>query len=281
MIIVDFSQIALASILVNPKYHYDVDNVRYIILNSIRNINSKFRNDYGEMVLAIDSGNSWRKDVYPYYKANRKKSRDVSAIDWNAMFTILHQIREEITENFPYKVIVSERAEADDIIATLVKTFSGNDKILIVSGDKDFHQLQKYPNVVQWDHQNKKMNKCDMPGAFLIEHIIRGDTSDGVPNILSNDDVFVVSGARQSRMTSGKFQKLFEDAMRGKMPEDETVRRNYIRNDTTINLDNVPEHMAEVILKTFNNYEVPSKAKMLPYFIKNKLSKLMTNLNDF
>jgi hypothetical protein len=281
MIIVDFSQIALASILVNPKYHYDIDNVRYIILNSIRNINSKFRNDYGEMVLAIDSGNSWRKEVYPYYKANRKKSREVSSLDWNAMFNILHTIREEIAENFPYKVITSPRAEADDIIATLVKTFSGDDKILIVSGDKDFQQLQKYPNVEQWDHQNKKMTKCDMPGAFLIEHIIRGDTSDGVPNILSNDDVFVVPGSRQSRMTSGKFQKFFEDAMRGKMPEDEKIRRNYIRNNMTINLDNVPEHMTDAILETFNNYVVPEKSKMLPYFIKNKLSKLMTNLNDF
>lgn len=281
MIIVDFSQISLASILVNPKYYEDKDMVRYILLNSIRNINSRFCNEFGQMVLAVDSANPWRREVYPEYKAARRAGREKSSHDWNAMFTMLHEIRDEIRDNFPYKMVKVDRAEADDIIATLVKHSDPNEKVLIVSGDKDFQQLQKYPNVSQWDHQQKKMIKCDDAKSFLIEHIIRGDPGDGVPNILSDDDALINEAKRQGRMTAGKFKNFFDAAMFSKDFGKETYKRNYIRNDTVINLDNIPENMEAEILKTFEEFKPAPKSGLINYFIKNKLKKLMTNLTDF
>jgi 5'-3' exonuclease len=253
------------------------DLVRHMVLNSIRSYKVKFAEKYGNIVIACDDKNYWRKQIYPYYKANRKKDRDASELDWNAIFEVLNKIRDELKEAFPYKVIQVPHAEADDVIATLVKEYHNQEKILIMSGDKDFSQLQKFPNVDQYSPVLKKWIKCDNTELFLKEHIIRGDAGDGIPNFLSNDNVFVMS-ERQSPISSKKLQGWLLHE-----PEEfctETMLRNYKRNQMLIDLECIPEDIKKEVLEQFVQQQ-KDRSKLFNYFIQYRLKNLMENINEF
>ena len=105
MILLDYSQIALANIIIGKMQ--DEDLIRHMILNSIRMYNRRFRDEYGQMIICADGQKSWRYEYYPYYKANRKVryKKDTSGLDWNEVFRILNMVRDEIKENLPYKVL--------------------------------------------------------------------------------------------------------------------------------------------------------------------------------
>jgi hypothetical protein len=255
-----------------------------MILNSIRMYRTKFGSEFGEMIIACDDRNYWRKDRFPYYKASRKKNRDASELDWNSIFTSLNKIRDELKEYFPYRVIQCEKAEADDVIGVLCNKFGmpvGGDPILILSGDKDFQQLQKYSNVQQYDPVRKRWLKCLDPEKFLIEHIIRGDTGDGVPNILSADESFVAN-IRQKPIRS----KFVDDVTAADWPEDcslfnEEIIRNYSRNKQLIDLGCVPENIQESILSIYEEQSDKKKKDLFNYFIKNKLKLLTECISEF
>jgi hypothetical protein len=253
------------------------DLVRHMVLNSIRSYNTKFSEEFGNIVIACDDKNYWRKKVYPYYKANRKKDREASELDWNAIFEVLNKIREELKDAFPYKVIQVPHAEADDIIATLVKENYAKENILILSGDKDFSQLQKYPNVKQYSPVLKKWIRCDNPDLFLKEHILRGDSGDGIPNFLSADNVFIV-GDRQTPVTAKKLQSWLL-----KEPEEfcnETMLRNYKRNQQLIDLDYVPDEIKQDVVEQFSSQK-KDRSKLFNYFIEHRLKNLMECIGEF
>ena len=211
MIILDLNQVMISNIMMQLNHSNDVeeDLVRHMILNSIRMYKQKFSKDYGELVIACDDKNYWRKDIFPYYKAHRKEDRSKSTHDWNKIFEVLNKIRDELKQHFPYKVIQVDRAEADDIIGVLVHQnglYLNNDtaeRILILSGDKDFGQLQKYANVDQYSPVLKKWVKINDPRRFLVEHIIKGDRGDGIPNFLSEDSC-IINKKRQRPIASKK-----------------------------------------------------------------------------
>ena len=160
MIIVDLSQVMLSNIMVQLGNHtnaqVDENMVRHMVLNSLRLYKTKFGAEYGELVIACDNKNYWRRKFFPYYKANRKKNIENSELNWKAIFDCLGKLRAELKEHFPFRVIDIETAEADDIIAILCREYSAEEKIMILSGDKDFIQLQQYPNVNQFDPVRKK-----------------------------------------------------------------------------------------------------------------------------
>ena len=182
MILLDFTQIAIGSLMVaihqSKDNSVDEDLVRHLVLNNIRYYRSRFKEKYGELVICCDSKHYWRRDYFPHYKASRKKDRESSGLDWDVIFTNLNQVRDEIKKNFPYKVIEIYGAEADDIIAILVKRWPTWDKDinLIVSSDKDFIQLHG-DHVDQYSPVTKKMINGKDPVSYLREHIIRGDRS--------------------------------------------------------------------------------------------------------
>ena len=280
MILLDFSQVCLSGILVGGNKDFSEDLVRHMVLNSIRNLNSKF-SSYGDLVICCDDKNYWRKKVFPYYKANRKKSRESSSLDWNMIFNTLSMIKEEIRENFPYIVLQVETAEADDIIATMVERFGDNgEKIMIVSGDKDFSQLQRYKSVSQYSPITKKIIKVDDPMEYLYEHVIRGDSGDGVPNIMSRDDVFV-NGLRQKPLTKRRVSAMIEEMKRGITPFDGEVKRNYLRNIQLIDLTRVPQDIRDQVIDRYNNYDRKDRSLLLNYFIKKKLKNLMSDIQEF
>jgi hypothetical protein len=258
--------------------------LRHMILNSIRLNRNKFTKDYGDLVIACDGPNNWRKQYYPYYKANRKKSRSESTLDWNEIFRILNLVREELKEYFPYATIHIDGAEADDVIASLCHEHGrelGGDPILILSGDKDFQQLQRYSNVSQYDPVRKRFIKCSDPNKFLLEHILKGDTGDGVPNVLSPDDTFV-SNSRQKPIR----QKFIDAVMASDWPEDctlfnEEIARNYSRNKKLIDLTEIPERICEITKQQFEQQSEKGRDKLFNYFIKNKLKNLTENIAEF
>lgn len=275
----------MASIGNHTNIKIEEDLLRHMVLNSLRAYNHRFRMEYGEMVIACDDRRSWRKQVFPYYKANRKKDRDKSEIDWNAVFEILEKIKDELRDNFPYRVIQVESAEADDVIGTLciengAVLGSGSGKILIISGDKDFKQLQRYSNVVQYDPVRKKWLDEPNPEGYLREHIMRGDQSDGVPNFLSPPDSFV-AGIRQKSLMQKKI-----DVWVDQEPSefcDETTTRYYERNREMIDLNFIPGEVRAEVLTQFEAQVGKSKdrSKLFNYFIKMNLKHLMTDISQF
>lgn len=283
MIIVDLNQTMISNFMAQIGNHTNIpieeDLLRHMVLNSIRSYNAKFKAEYGEMIIACDDKNYWRRQVFPYYKANRKKDREKSEIDWNAVFVILNKIREELKEFFPYRVIQVDTAEADDVIGTLVEEFGNtSEKILIVSGDKDFKQLQSYMNVRQYDPVRKRWLEERNPDRYLREHIMRGDRGDGVPNFLSKDDTFVVN-ARQKPLRDDKLSVWLDQE-----PEvfcDETMLRNYKRNQQLVDLSLIPDYIKTQIIEQYTAQEGKGRDKLFNYFIENRLKNLLTDIGQF
>ena len=279
MILVDMNQISLASLMMHlhmNKGELDDEMVRHMILNSVRMYRTMFNEKYGEIVLTYDSRAYWRKEVFPQYKANRKKNRESDGKDWNSIFEVLNQIKDEIREFLPYKVVETYGAEADDVIATLCKHYQ-SEKIMIVSGDKDFIQLQKYENVRQYSPITKKhVNGVDAV-VYIKEHILKGDKSDGIPNVLSPDHTFT-DELRQRPLTSKKMNSILAQDIDDLNDE---VKRNYQRNDKLINLDNIPDYLATDILDDFKSAACGDRSKLLNYFIDRRLKSLTEQIGEF
>ena len=284
MIILDYSAIAMAAFFARGSSEEE-GMLRHFILNSIRMHNVKHRAKYGKMVIACDS-HSWRKDTYPQYKANRKKGREKSEVNWDSVFDTFHKVKEELKEHFPYYVLTIDNAEADDIIGTLIKEtqeFGKHEPVIIISSDKDFIQLHKYNNVDQWSPLTKKYIKHENPYQYLYEHIFKGDSGDGVPNVLSDDDTFVSDDKRQRPLTQKKINLWLEnlDDLQSVMKEIEY--RNYQRNKKVIDLDEIPDEVTERILDKYNNYNMSplQSSKVLNFLVKNRMSNLIESAQEF
>jgi 5'-3' exonuclease len=285
MILVDLNQVLISNLMVQTRGQGDVkpneEMIRHMVMNSLRGFNVKFKQKYGNMVLCSDAGNTWRRDIFPHYKYKRKKDRTESSFDWDNIFDILTNIKNELKENFPYIMMYEEKCEADDIIAILTKYYHQDEKIMIVSGDKDFIQLQFYKNVEQYAPIQKKFIGFDEDGIkidpkeFLLEQILKGDRSDGIPNILSPNDSFV-TGIKQKPMTK---KRLEECSVTDNLDEQLSVRYN--ENKKLIDLNQIPQVYEDAIINSYRSYKVNDRSKLLTYFIENKLKSLMENIGDF
>lgn len=281
MVLVDLNQVLLAGLMAqiaNQKGKLDEDLIRHMILNIIRNHSKNFK-EYGEIVLCCDNRKYWRKEFFPFYKAGRKKTREKSDLDWHLIFDMLSKFKVELKENFPYKVIDVEGAEADDIIGTLVPRHAPHEKILILSSDGDFLQLQMYgENVKQYNPSQKKYVKSVDPLLELKEKIIRGDKGDGIPNIFSPSDCFVRE-LRQKPITQKIIQKYLDEHYG--VWEDEGARVGFSRNQTLIDLRLIPGDIKNKIINTYEETVPAKRSKLLNYFIEHKLKNLMDVIEDF
>ena len=283
MILIDFNGLAVATVAVNKTD--DPNLLRHMILNSLRLHRTQFKKDYGELVICCEGIGNWRKDYFPQYKANRKKYREQSDIDWNEAFRVLSEVRDEIKENFPYKVIQVDKCEADDVIGTLcanTQEFGQYEDVLIISADKDFMQLQKYPNIHQYNPIQKKFYKEDAPKANLIQKILSGDTGDGVPNIMSDDDTFVTEGKRQNKLSAKKKLEIVDDLAEGELLYAASWYRNYQRNETLIDLDKTPEELKVKIVSEFSSQDQSKNSSLVfPYLINKNMKMLIESVEEF
>ena len=285
------NQIALASVMMQLRMdettEVSEDMVRHMILNSIRNYVMQFKSDYVEsdadVILAWDSKHYWRRDYYPQYKASRRKGRQESDLDWNEIFGVTNKIRDEIKENLPYKSVEVYGAEADDIIAVVSNSYSEAgknpiflDKVMIVSSDKDFIQLHK-ENVKQWSPVTKQEVNGHDPDTYIKEHVLKGDSGDGVPNVLSPDHTFT-DGLRQKPLGKKRIEKMINENMNDWSDE---VKRNYQRNYKLINLQNIPKDIESNIIDEVDKSSCGDRSKLLNYFTVNKLKTLTENIGDF
>ena len=282
MIIFDFNQVAISNLMEqigSSKTAVEESLVRHMILNSLRTYVKKFRDSHGpEVIIACDNKKYWRRDIFPHYKASRKKIREASGHDWAAIFDCLSKIKQELKDYSPYKVIDVDTAEADDIIAVLAMKYSATQKVMILSSDKDFAQLQKYPNVDQYSPILKKHIKEPLPAAQLKQLIIRGDKGDGIPNILSADDCFVTA-TRQKPITEVKIIKWMNQQPAEFCNED--MLRNYSRNEMLIDLTKIPESLQQTILDTYESTKAKPKQEFMNYLITNRLKNLLEVIDEF
>lgn len=287
MFLIDLNQITLSNLLAGLQGHTNVTieegMIRHMILNSLRYHRQKFFREYGEPILCCDNSNYWRKKLFPHYKANRKKYQEQSELNWNDIFTFLNKVKWELKTFFPYQVIDVESAEADDIIGTLVHKYGviyptkPHEEILILSGDKDYIQLQSYNNVVQYDPIRRKWIGHDEPDVYLFEHIVKGDSGDGIPNILSSDDCFV-KGVRQKSITKKRLETFHDDFQNGSGALADT---HWSRNEQLINLAKVPAEIKEKVMIQYHINPQGSRHLLIPYFMDHKLRNLLEHLSEF
>lgn len=285
MLIIDLNQIMISTMMAQLGNHTNANieegMLRHMVLNVLRANKVKFQGEFGKVVIACDNIHYWRKDYFPYYKMNRKKLYESSEIDWKELFRILGKIRAELKEVFPYRIIDVDGAEADDVIGTLVREYgtvmNTGEPILILSGDKDFAQMHVYGNVRQYDPTKKKWITHNDPEQYLREHIFSGDSSDGVPNVLSSDDCFV-TGTRQRPLTQKKLKALLETN-----PNDyeAQIKRNFDRNKTLIDLANTPKEIQDKILEEFLSQEGRRANNIMNYFMVNNLKNLTAHISEF
>ena len=283
MIIVDYSGIAIAAIFSQDRPE-DIQEglIRHMILNTIRRYNVKFKDEYGQMILACDS-TSWRKEKFPQYKFKRKTARDESPLDWGKFFGFLNGIRDEIAEELPYPVVHVDRAEADDVIATLVQStqeFGQNEPVMIVSSDKDFIQLHQYSNVKQFSPMKRKLVEVEDPAFYKFDHICRGDVSDGVPNMLSPDNTFT-DGLRQTPMMKKKIQFWWDNRIELDTLLNDDELRNFQRNSLMIDLNRIPEDIQSSILDKYKSQQGKKNNKVLNYLITKRCNMLVESASDF
>ena len=276
MILVDANQIAISHLMVRNKIENGIhlDSVRKSVVRVLARIHKRFKGQYGDMVLCYDDKNYWRREIFPFYKKNRKQEREASKYDWNEVFSVLNILRDEIKEHFPYQVLQVSGAEADDVIASIVKLkseVSVPEDMLILSADKDFIQLHKFSNVKQYDPIRNRWIEHDDPVQYLQEHIIKGDRSDGIPNILTCDDA-IVTGKPQKKMSKEKISSLASMD-----PQDFTnfIRlRNWKRNSNLIDFSNIPSDVYDRIIDTYLTTESKPSISM-NYFIEHNLQDLI------
>jgi len=296
MILIDLNQVMISNLMAQIGSHKNVEVeenlLRHMVLNALRIYRNKFVQEYGELVICCDDKDYWRKKQFPYYKAHRKAARDSSELNWPHIFNCLNNIRDELKQSFGYRFVKVDHAEADDIIGTLCYHFGVElwpaqddgrdpffDKILILSGDKDFMQLQRFLNVDQYDPVRKRKLRSEEPDKYLQEHILKGDRGDGVPNFMSPGDVFM-AGGRQKPLRSSKLNELlkisFDDVEQSLQGAE---KEGWIRNRTLVDLAFTPDEIRKEVLEQFNN--VPQKKSLFNYFVQHKLKNLMEHISEF
>ena len=282
--LIDLNQVLISNLMQHLKHvakagEISEDLVRHMSINTIRSNVKQFKSKYPNVILCCDNKKYWRREFFPFYKSQRKHDREASGLDWGLIFDTLNKIRDDLKQYFPYKVLDVDGAEADDVIAVLTARLSAHGPVLILSSDKDFGQLQKYPNVTQYSPILKRFIKIDNPALFIKEHIIKGDRGDGVPNFLSPDNTFA-AGERQKVINSKRLQEwLSQDAET--FCTNDTMLRGFKRNQTLVDFDYIPSEVQKKIVDAFDESKPATKQKMLDYFIQKNLKVMIESISDF
>lgn len=302
MILVDYSGIAMAAIFADSGFQQAAKNpsqeskdlLKHMILNSIRSHQHKNRSKYGQLVICADGQQNWRRDVFPEYKAARRKGKNESPVDWSFVYEVLGETLNDFRDNFPYPILHHPKAEGDDCIAIatayakkhMVKSvglFEESEPILIIASDKDYLQLQKLGGVDQYSPMKKGMLKSSDPTRDLMEKILCGDAGDGVPNILSDDDTFIVEGKRQKPFKKSRIEEFLKASDPEKACQSQTELRNFQRNRQVISFDYIPEYISVDVIEQLKPQlnKKPNRMAIMNYLVTNRMKELLKVVDQF
>ena len=285
MIVLDTNQIMISSVFAMFGKKMDsltINDIRRAVMKGIIYYRERFSDDYGDMVLCYDTNNYWRTKMFPHYKAMRKSKQKTSDIDWNKLYGLFDIVKKEIRDNLPFINLEVPTMEADDVISVICH-YKEDEKILIVSSDKDFQQLQKMGHVYQYSPSHRDMLVCEDPKSYLLEHIIRGDSSDGIPNVLSDGDTFICEDKKQTIMNKKRFNNILEKVNDGSIyNEDCEFKSNYERNENLIDLSRVPEDKKDNVINAYEaQVEVFDRdTDFMGYFKSNGMYDLLEDVNN-
>lgn len=287
--VIDISNISIATLMNNfkPKEQASItiEIIRHLVLDTLRFNVVKFKGEYPEIVIAFDDRNYWRRQKAWYYKKRRQIEHEESEWDWDRLNNFLNPVFEEIRQNMPYLGLKVEFAEADDIIAVVTKKAVGEGRrVLVVSADSDFTQLQKYNGVRQWSPPQKKWvtPKYGSPRNDLRYKNIKGDKKDSIACIKIRNDYIVtkVEGERAPAVKSSELEAWLEADDPTTLMTPEWAAR-YKENEELRDFEFIPKDIENSIIEAYNTPKSGSKAKMERYFMDNKLSRMFEKLSDF
>lgn len=256
MIFLDLSGQFYASIfsLENAKVEINEENLLRSLLQRIYNYKAQFQNEYGRMIICCDSPKNWRKDVFPYYKQKRKEKRNEDEKDWNSIFNMFSMAKANMAKNLQEIVLEIEGLEADDLIALGTRLINKRPH-LILSIDKDMNQLLKNPGVHFYHLMHRDYVNYDP--RYLLEQVLTGDKSDGIPSILCKDDHFINPPEKRVVLSSkykDKVEILNEEEIKHAFSDKdnlEEILQNYKRNRQLIDLDYIPSQYTEIFKQEF------------------------------
>lgn len=288
MLLIDLSAVVTHSCINLHKdlngEEVDVNVVRHVAMSSLLYYKRKFSRVYGKPIICVDRKPYWRESVFPHYKKNRKASRDKSNIDWAAFSKNFKEIQPDIRDYCPYPYVEVARCEADDSIAILAQYgYARKEPIAIVSSDKDLIQLQnRYPGIKQWSPKRNKYITQKDNEYDLLTHIIKGDSSDGIPNIFSPDDVLITEGTRQKTVSA----KMLEAAHACDDPldfcETDEIKKKFKRNRLIIDLNRIPDRIVDKVIAAYEAEIAEKKPnRMMACVRKYRMRNLLDSAKDF
>lgn len=265
IVLIDFMNIAIRNAFIAVSKDPE-DNRRWTIwadktIGNIIDMVSKFKAD--RLVICVDSKGSgyWRKEVFPEYKAHRSKYRKDAKIDFSSLNDAITSFVERVSKILTNVYVMRiDRAESDDLIAVITKHHGSQAKIVIVSGDRDFCQLQtRFHDVHQFDWTQKKFVLVPDPLNHIDQKVITGDRNDGIPPI--------------KRGMGPKTAKKYIDSGVNIMEcSDKQMVDNYKRNRLLIDFDFIPDDIRDEILSEYKSKSISPLNPGLVFSFINKIS---------
>jgi hypothetical protein len=203
-----------------------------------------------DILFAKDGKRLWRKSrLFNEYKFHRKAARDASSVDFRLVFKVFDRVWEELKQVLPFRFINLENVETDDIIYEAIMTeMDKYDKFQIYSTDADFRQLLRHKKVELYNPMMRKFIESADPEYDLFEKIIRGDKSDGIPNIYM-DSITV----KQKPIFTTRIKNWYDDRNEFKeflKEQPKEVQCRFIRNKKLIDMRDIPDDIKQEIIKS-------------------------------
>ena len=254
--------------------YIDWEHWKYLVFSSVYGSLNHTKN-CKEIILAVDHRRSWRKDVWERYKESRKKKRDKKDFPWDEFFIKYEELQEEFKAHFPFKMLMVDKTEADDIIGVLVLKNEGQSQI--ISADKDFLQLYDPKNVSIYNPMKKMNVSHPNPEMFIVEECLKGQAKDDIFNIKTPLDWPV--GKRKPGFGPKALDKVIAYGWKQWL-KDEDLQERYEFNRDLMDFRRIPEDIKKRITDEYEGYDTPHPEKIYEFFKQHNWPEYLENLTN-
>ncbi len=299
-LIFDIPNIAYEVAAVNKSNAFETDTstlsglCMHILFQRIQKYFKQYNPDH--IVFAFENKNNWRKAWTQSESSVSKikyKGNRVYDSSMQYYFNMLDAFKETCTHHTSIICLSTEGIEGDDMIAGYTQLYANDDhEVIILSGDKDFIQLLKNPNVKLVNQRDGKLR--NQPGDklywddlnyFIFEKCMRGDKKD---NVFS-----AKPGVRKTQLEKAfkdeyEWVKLMNETWFGEINGEkiefkvgDLYKENQILLDLTKQPEEIREYMFDYIKNTVNNIEKFSLFNVQKFLGQYKLNKISETLPNF